>query len=261
MEYDYGGLDFVKFVELKSNEMTSLETSSILQECLDNPQSTSTAPHYKQDSFDMEALLQSIEDEQNQQQNQQAVDTTSIEGLKQYMATEEAAYKSFLKNHIASFFGDFMQQCKAILESKKVKRTISISQVYGEKQLPPEKDELKKSRKNLSLENKVVLMKWLEEHKSDPYPTDEEKQHLKSVTGLSSKQLNSWFVNARSRYLPKIKETPVQEQQSSSSSNTPDVNREIERQVLQYTPQQRGKREFKMQLKVKLGKNPFEKSL
>ncbi len=39
------------------------------------------------------------------------------------------------------------------------------------------------------------------EHRSLPYPTEAEKGALMAETGLTPVQLNTWFVNARRRYI------------------------------------------------------------
>lgn len=40
-------------------------------------------------------------------------------------------------------------------------------------------------------------MEWLEEHLDYPYPTEEERDELWNITGLSRKQLRIWLINAR----------------------------------------------------------------
>ncbi|KAF3491249.1 uncharacterized protein GIQ15_00766 [Arthroderma uncinatum] len=50
-----------------------------------------------------------------------------------------------------------------------------------------------------SLKAIKVLKSWLSEHASHPYPTDAEKDELKSKTGLNRSQISSWLANARRR--------------------------------------------------------------
>ena len=45
-----------------------------------------------------------------------------------------------------------------------------------------------------------ILMHWLKEHQSNPYPTSSEKQQLMSETGLNRDQINVWFTNNRVRH-------------------------------------------------------------
>lgn len=45
----------------------------------------------------------------------------------------------------------------------------------------------------------TVLKDWVEKNFHDPYPSLEEKQLLCKSTGLSHKQITSWFINMRSK--------------------------------------------------------------
>ena len=45
-----------------------------------------------------------------------------------------------------------------------------------------------------------ILMHWLKEHQSNPYPTSSEKQDLMEKTGLNRDQVNVWFTNNRVRH-------------------------------------------------------------
>jgi hypothetical protein len=56
-----------------------------------------------------------------------------------------------------------------------------------------------KKRGTLPKEAVKVLRKWLFDHFTHPYPTDEEKQLLSNQTGLKVAQVNYWFINARVR--------------------------------------------------------------
>ena len=46
-------------------------------------------------------------------------------------------------------------------------------------------------------------MDWLRRHRTNPYPTEQEKEDLAATTGLALNQINYWFTNARRRILPK----------------------------------------------------------
>ncbi|KAI8902634.1 hypothetical protein BC833DRAFT_572736 [Globomyces pollinis-pini] len=56
-------------------------------------------------------------------------------------------------------------------------------------------------RINYSSTVRELLKDWLYTHQSDPYPTEDEKDHLCGLTKMSKVQLNNWFVNGRRRYL------------------------------------------------------------
>ncbi|KAL0266044.1 UNVERIFIED_CONTAM: hypothetical protein PYX00_011761 [Menopon gallinae] len=53
-----------------------------------------------------------------------------------------------------------------------------------------------------------ILRKWLQENMKNPYPSDTEKVLLREKTGLDATQLNNWFINARRRILPFLREAP-----------------------------------------------------
>jgi len=57
-----------------------------------------------------------------------------------------------------------------------------------------------------------LLREWLfnKEHILRPYPTPAQKTDLSSEAGISRKQIDTWFVNARKRlWTPTIKELLV----------------------------------------------------
>lgn len=47
----------------------------------------------------------------------------------------------------------------------------------------------------------VILFQWLQNNLKHPYPTEETKRKLCKQTNLSLEQLNTWFINARQRYV------------------------------------------------------------
>lgn len=49
------------------------------------------------------------------------------------------------------------------------------------------------------MRNTAVLVKWIEDHQSNPYPTKAEKQYLAYYSGMNLTQLSTWFANARRR--------------------------------------------------------------
>ena len=44
-----------------------------------------------------------------------------------------------------------------------------------------------------------ILKDWLEDHAAHPYPSEEEKEALKNLTGLRGTQISNWLANARRR--------------------------------------------------------------
>lgn len=45
--------------------------------------------------------------------------------------------------------------------------------------------------------NPAVLVLWIEEHSQNPYPSKAEKHYLAHCAGMTQRQLNDWFANAR----------------------------------------------------------------
>ncbi|KAJ3335923.1 hypothetical protein HDU93_004070 [Gonapodya sp. JEL0774] len=56
-------------------------------------------------------------------------------------------------------------------------------------------------RPNFSKDQKAIMMSWLHTNKDHPFPTESEKLKFCDSTGLSLRQINDWFINARRRYL------------------------------------------------------------
>lgn len=58
-----------------------------------------------------------------------------------------------------------------------------------------------KRRPNFPKSVTDVLEQWLGLHRQFPYPNPDDKRQLCEITGISLKQLNDWFINARRRKL------------------------------------------------------------
>ncbi|KAJ3308797.1 hypothetical protein HDV04_000784 [Boothiomyces sp. JEL0838] len=67
----------------------------------------------------------------------------------------------------------------------------------------------KRGRQNHTYKQNELLKDWMQAHRSNPYPTEEEKLQLMKETGLTLMQVNTWFINARRRFL--IKSVPTKE--------------------------------------------------
>ena len=59
------------------------------------------------------------------------------------------------------------------------------------------------AKKLPSREAVLVLKQWLNRHKENPYPTKTDKIFLARLAGLSTKQVDVWFVNYRMRHAKK----------------------------------------------------------
>ena len=62
-----------------------------------------------------------------------------------------------------------------------------------------EEPKSKKNRVSLPLATNMMLKTWLLQHYHNPYPSDDEKRSLIKECGLSLRQLQNWFINARRR--------------------------------------------------------------
>jgi hypothetical protein len=47
-----------------------------------------------------------------------------------------------------------------------------------------------------------IMKEWLLEHIDHPYPSRSDKEFLVAKTGLSKKQIQNWFTNARKVSIP-----------------------------------------------------------
>jgi len=59
-------------------------------------------------------------------------------------------------------------------------------------------------------ESTLLLDKWFRSHISRPYPSEDEKEWLGNITGLTALQVNYWFINARKRRLRQKGTPPTQ---------------------------------------------------
>jgi hypothetical protein len=76
-----------------------------------------------------------------------------------------------------------------------------------------------------------VLKDWMDQHRDHPYPTDEEKEELKVLTGLKGSQIANWLANTRRRtktrsrgMSPSIRSPTWPTSSSSSTSSTPAID-------------------------------------
>ena len=51
--------------------------------------------------------------------------------------------------------------------------------------------------KNIDRWKKEVLVRWVLENKSNPYPSEDIKENLAIALSLTKKQVSNWFTNAR----------------------------------------------------------------
>ncbi len=68
----------------------------------------------------------------------------------------------------------------------------SVDNSSPDSSVSPCRPERRKQRRN-----PAVLVEWIEDHPFNPYPTKQEKQQLAALSGMTLRQLNDWFANAR----------------------------------------------------------------
>ena len=71
--------------------------------------------------------------------------------------------------------------------------------------------------------NPAVLVLWIEEHAQNPYPSKAEKHYLAHYAGMTQRQLNDWFANAR-RNIKKVGYQTWKEKHSAYSAYFSGIN-------------------------------------
>ncbi|KAJ5669395.1 hypothetical protein N7462_010465 [Penicillium macrosclerotiorum] len=86
----------------------------------------------------------------------------------------------------------------------------------------------KRRRGNLPKPVTDILRAWFHEHLDHPYPTEEDKQMFMTRTGLSISQISNWFINARRRHLPALRnQMRSGDHDSSRQSPFSDIDQEL----------------------------------
>lgn len=75
--------------------------------------------------------------------------------------------------------------------------------IYEDNEENDEDIPVKKSKRIRIFSDDILntLNKWIDSHRSNPYPTEPEKLYLCEITGLNMTQINNWMSNARRRKL------------------------------------------------------------
>ncbi|KAJ5155226.1 hypothetical protein N7492_008029, partial [Penicillium capsulatum] len=79
----------------------------------------------------------------------------------------------------------------------------------------------KRRRGNLPKPITDILRTWFHEHLDHPYPSEEDKQMFMTRTGLSMSQISNWFINARRRQLPALRNQMRSGADADSSRHSP----------------------------------------
>ncbi|KAL5120802.1 homeodomain superfamily [Pleosporales sp. CAS-2024a] len=75
----------------------------------------------------------------------------------------------------------------------------------------------RRRRGNLPKDATNVLKVWFQNHRQQPYPTEDQKIEMCNVTGLTMNQVSNWFINARRRQ--PLKEQREREANASASAS------------------------------------------
>jgi len=82
---------------------------------------------------------------------------------------------------------------------------------------PP--SERKKRRGNLPKPATRLLQEWLSKNLQHPYPTEQQKLQFANQTGLTTKQIDNWFINTRRRQMIKRAHFKHQQQQQQQQQD------------------------------------------
>ena len=126
-----------------------------------------------------------------------------LRAVEQYrqLRREDDAQNKMYEYALLQIIGFFIQVLTEV-ETSEEKLNAVLQTVLSEN-LDGESNKVAKKKNMISEENREKLKRWLEEHKDNPYPTLEDKDQLVTETGLCTRQVEDWFINARRRYLPK----------------------------------------------------------
>eukprot|EP00866_Antonospora_locustae_P000141 jgi/Antlo1/141/1170 len=160
---------------------------------------------------DLEEYLKNI------QMECENIDTALSRGDRYYLAMlllflERVRISVALEDEII----EIIETESALLDCEMLRITKDVERVQNEttridetmSQLSKETSIERTKRTNYPKHVSNMLRRWLQENMKNPYPSDTEKIILREKTGLDATQLNNWFINARRRILPFLRETP-----------------------------------------------------
>jgi uncharacterized protein YeaO (DUF488 family) len=98
------------------------------------------------------------------------------------------AYHTYVGTLFAKKYHELSKEFEEELQVVMNNLQSTLNQVTNGKRLTVQKPK----RDVISNETRKFLKKWLRDHKSNPYPTEEQKQDLSRRTGLTLQQINNW---------------------------------------------------------------------
>ncbi|KAJ3275794.1 hypothetical protein HDV01_007261 [Terramyces sp. JEL0728] len=117
---------------------------------------------------------------------------------------DESAAASLMTFKNSKYDGHSSDESQEVIPSKKRPPPDNVQLSYKGKTTGS-----KRGRQNHTYKQNELLKDWMQAHRSNPYPSEEEKIQLMKETGLTLMQVNTWFINARRRFL--IKSVPTKE--------------------------------------------------
>ncbi|PGH05246.1 hypothetical protein AJ79_06857 [Helicocarpus griseus UAMH5409] len=108
------------------------------------------------------------------------------------------------QSYDSSRYGPYQQSFRPELDYSPISAASFQDRSFGA-QGEPIDSKNKKRRGNLPKSVTDVLRAWFHEHLDHPYPSEEDKQMFISRTGLTISQISNWFINARRRQLPALR--------------------------------------------------------
>lgn len=113
---------------------------------------------------------------------------------------EEQICMTEIDDIVRKFTNKIQEEVNDILLNEKNAPYKKSSEYYSNKH-----QHSKTKRSNFPKNILRILKSWLKNHIETPYPTEMEKIALSEATGLDQTQINNWFINARRRLLPDLK--------------------------------------------------------
>lgn len=113
-------------------------------------------------------------------------------------------------DHLNSVFSTNPSQCSSFVNTYNKKRDTTIPSIHH-----------RQHRNRLPSAALSILWDFVRTHKNNPYPTNQQKEHLVRQTKLTMTQIRNWFTNTRKR---KLNQTPESDEDYSAWSDGENVS-------------------------------------
>ncbi|KAF9425989.1 hypothetical protein BGZ94_007035 [Podila epigama] len=142
---------------------------------------------------------------------------TSIEGIASNRKRFLSTYSDMLNERVGfkDMSGIALLQGAKVLEEQHVRKVLEVASTLRRSDIDDPQNGCEsnptatsappcsnpKNRRKLKQHYTTVLVDWIRNHKSHPFPTKDEKTRLCKLASISETQLNNWFTNYRRRHL------------------------------------------------------------